>query len=203
MKKIGKGCAICWYGVVILMVIANAISAEDDTLTPQDLAIKQIALECRIKIADQLEKLVAHQELTMDQLFDTFYIPIPNTSPQKYHTQYDRYTDIYLQHILDETLYMDDNISFVVAVDLNGYLPTHNLRYSKPLTGDSDVDTRDNRTKRLFNDRTGLAAARNEKEFLIQKYNRDTGESMADLSIPIYIDNRHWGALRIGYSRVE
>ena len=96
-------------------------------------------------------------------------------------------------------LEMDAHLKFVVAVDRNGYLPTHNAKYSKPLTGDGDYDTKNNRTKRMFNDRTGLAAARNEKPYLLQKYQRDTGVEMKDLSVPIVIQGRHWGAIRIGY----
>ena len=53
----------------------------------------------------------------------------------------------------------------------------------------------------MFNDRTGLAAARNEKPFLLQRYSRDTGEVMMDISVPIYIEGRHWGAIRIGYQQ--
>ncbi len=192
--------------LVLSVIICTAILippalSEDDTLSPQDLKIKQIAVECRDKVTKQLENLISRKELTINQLFDTFYIPIPNTSPQKYNTQYDKYTDLYLQNTLDEFLERDGKILFVVAVDVNGYLPTHNSRYSKKLTGNAQIDAKDNRTKRIFNDRTGLAAARNEKEHLIQKYNRDTGESMADLSVPIYIKGRHWGAIRIGYYR--
>jgi methyl-accepting chemotaxis protein len=60
-----------------------------------------------------------------------------------------------------------------------------------------------NRTKRIFNDRTGLAAAQNTASFLIQKYQRDTGETMADLSVPIFIDGKHWGSIRLGYRHIE
>jgi len=35
---------------------------------------------------------------------------------------------------------------------------------------------------------------------LLQRYNRDTGQSMTDLSIPIQYKDRHWGALRVGYT---
>lgn len=124
-----------------------------------------------------------------------------NTDPQKYHTQYDRYTDESIRIILDKYLAQDDRIKFVVAVDRNGYLPTHNSKYSKPLTGNGDYDTKNNRTKRMFNDRTGLAAARNEKPFLLQSYSRDTGEVMMDLSVPIHIEGKHWGSIRFGYQR--
>ena len=166
-----------------------------------DLVIRQLAMDCRDRVTAAMKRLVKEKKLTTAQLFDTFYIPIPNTDPQKYHTQYDRYTDVTIRAILDECLEKDDRIKFVVAVDKNGYLPTHNSRYSKPLTGNGDFDAKNNRTKRMFNDRTGLAAARNTKPFLLQSYSRDTGEMMMDLSVPIHIEGRHWGGIRIGYQR--
>jgi hypothetical protein len=170
-----------------------------EKLSGFDLQVHEMAMACRDQVAAEMLKLVKGNTLTLAQLFDTFYIPIPDTDPQKYHTQYDRYTDETIRIILDKYLSKDERIKFVVAVDKNGYLPTHNSRYSKPLTGDGAYDTQNNRTKRMFNDRTGLAAARNEKPYLLQSYSRDTGEVMKDLSVPIYIDGRHWGAIRIGY----
>jgi len=32
----------------------------------------------------------------------------------------------------------------------------------------------------------------------MQTYMRDTGELVVDLGMPIYVDGRHWGALRVG-----
>jgi methyl-accepting chemotaxis protein len=68
------------------------------------------------------------------------------------------------------------------------------------LTGDREKDRVGNRTKRLFNDPVGLAAAKNSKEFLKQVYNRDTGEQMWDLSAPVHVNGKQWGAFRIGFS---
>jgi methyl-accepting chemotaxis protein len=90
-----------------------------------------------------------------------------------------------------------------VLVDRFGYLPTHNLRYSQQLTGNLAVDLVNNRTKRIFNDRTGIAAARNRAPFLVQRYQRDTGEVMADLSVPVMVRGAYWGAVRIGYRAVD
>ena len=94
-------------------------------------------------------------------------------------------------------------IVYTVMVDKNGYLPTHNQRYSQPLTGNLAVDLVNNRTKRIFNDRTGLAAARSVAPFLVQRYQRDTGEIMADISVPVMLRGTHWGAVRIGYRAVD
>ncbi len=172
-----------------------------ENLSGFDLQVKTMAENCRDELTQEMEKLISSNRIGMSQMFDTFYIPIPNTNPQKFRTQYDKLTDEVFRIILDNYLEKDKRILFVVAVDRNGYLPTHNTKYSRPLTDDADFNTKNNRTKRLFNDRTGLAAARNTTPYLIQKYSRDTGEMLADLSVPITIKGKHWGALRIGYKR--
>jgi hypothetical protein len=165
-----------------------------------DQQVLQWATGCRASILERLNAMIDRGEMTAARLFDTFYIPIPDTYPQKYHTRYDTAFDKTIQDILDEYLKKDRRLVFVVAVDRNGYLPTHNSRYSLPLTGNREQDILHNRTKRLFNDRTGLAAARNTRPHLLQQYHRDTGEVMFDLSVPVHIRDRHWGAVRFGYT---
>jgi len=176
-------------------------TAAEEQLSGFDLQVKEMASNCRDEIVKEFEKLLNSNKLNLSQLFDTFYIPIANTNPQKFNTQYDKYSDEVLRIILDKYLDMDKRLLFVVAVDVNGYLPTHNSKYSKPLTADADYNTSNNRTKRLFDDRTGLAAAKNTNPYLLQKYSRDTGEEIYDLSVPIMISGKHWGALRIGYKQ--
>jgi hypothetical protein len=184
---------------VLLLIFVSPVQAAGD-LGPYDEKVKNWATECRNEIITQFNLLLTSGRLSVPQLFDTFYIPIPATDPQKFHTQYDSSIDGILQPILDKYLAQDKRLIFVIAVDKNGYVPTHNSRYTKPLTGNPEEDVLWNRTKRIFNDRTGLAAASNLEPYLLQRYNRDTGEEMVDLSIPIMIQNRHWGAIRFGYT---
>jgi hypothetical protein len=185
---------------MMLFQSSPAKAADQQDLTAFDIQVRQWAMDCRDEVIKEFKDFLSTNQLSLSQLFDTFYIPIPNTYPQKYHTQYDKLTDKNIRIILDKYLDMDKRILFVVAVDVNGYLPTHNSRYSKPLTKDPDYNMLNNRTKRIFDDRTGLAAARNTEPFLLQRYNRDTGEEIFDLSVPIYISGKHWGAIRIGYT---
>lgn len=188
-------------GLLILFLLVLPQQSQAVNLDAFDMKVKSWAESCRDEVSARFEELLKAGKLSEAQLFDTFYIPIPNTSPQKFHTQYDRITDEILQPIIDKYLDQDERIVFVVPVDVNGYLPTHNTRYSRPLTGVGDNDTKWNRTKRLFSDRTGLAAARNLEPYLLQSYSRDTGEHMGDFSVPIVIRKRHWGAIRIGYQQ--
>ncbi|MCY1186283.1 hypothetical protein D9M73_271420 [compost metagenome] len=55
------------------------------------------------------------------------------------------------------------------------------------------------RSKRLFNDRTGIRCGSHQQALLLQTYCRDTGELMHDLSVPIYVAGQQWGGLRLGY----
>ncbi len=121
---------------------------------------------------------------------------------RKYHyaTSLDSYLDNAILEVEDEFL-KDPQIVFAALVDVNGYLPTHNSRYSQPLTGQFARDRDSNRTKRLFNDEVGLRATRNaDRPYLKQVYQRDTGETMWDISSPVYVKGRHWGTFRVGLS---
>jgi methyl-accepting chemotaxis protein len=112
-------------------------------------------------------------------------------------------TDRLLPAIQEPILALDDRIVFCAAVDENGFLPTHNLKFSKPQGADPIWNAANSRNRRLFNDRVGLAAGRSTKPFLIQTYRRDMGNGifvlMKDISAPIYINGTHWGGLRIAY----
>lgn len=181
-------------------LIAPPASAQEK-LSGFDLQIHKWAEELRDEIINRFDRMISLKKITKTQLFDTFYIPIPNTYPQKYQTQYDKIFDKTLQGVLDRYQKNDNRILFAVVTDRNGYVPTHNSIFTQPLTGDREKDSLNNRTKRLFNDRTGLTAAQNTKSYLLQSYSRDTGEKVFDLSIPILFQGEHWGAVRIGYMR--
>jgi methyl-accepting chemotaxis protein len=132
-------------------------------------------------------------------VFDTQYRKIPGTQPQKYQTAYDREAEAVLQPVYDALVKeFPDGGVFCLAVDQNGYAPTHNSFFSKPQTGDAALDLRQSRDKRIFNDTVGLRAARNTDAFLLQTYRRDTGEILNDLSVPVRVNGRHWGGLRFG-----
>jgi len=165
--------------------------------------VKAFAVELRDRAVEALESAVSSGRITRDALFSTDYKPIPNTNPQKFSTQFDRLFDEIISPIQEKIVEKDKGMFYAICVDRSGYCPSHNLRYTKPLTGDPQKDKNDNRTKRIFNDRTGIHCATSEEPFLLQTYMRDTGEIMNDMSTPITIAGRHWGGVRIGYLSKE
>jgi methyl-accepting chemotaxis protein len=131
-------------------------------------------------------------------VFDRNYKPVPNTNPQKYKTAYDSHFDKEIQAFYDKVLNEIEGASYASCVDINGYSPTHNSKYSKPLTGNPEVDAVWSRDKRIYNDEKGIRAAKNMQQFLIQTYTTAAGETVNDLSLPVIVDGNHWGALRVG-----
>jgi methyl-accepting chemotaxis protein len=179
------------------------VAALAESLMPQEREMLSLGQDFARRCVETMEAWVASKEAAEERLFAFLYFPVPKTDPPKFTTDWDRLADRDIQQIEEGVLSRAGTISFAVLVDKNGYLPTHNLRYSLPLTGNLASDLVNNRTKRIFNDKTGIAAARSQAPFLIQRYQRDTGETMVDLSVPVVIRGTHWGAVRIGYRLVE
>ncbi|MDE2211818.1 MAG: methyl-accepting chemotaxis protein, partial [Betaproteobacteria bacterium] len=119
--------------------------------------------------------------------------------PQKYKTAYDDEFAQQMQPLCDQLAESVRGGIFALCVDENGYGPTHNTKFSRPPTGNPEIDTAASRDKRIFDDPTGLRAARNSQPFLLQTYMRDTGELLNDLSMPILVQGRHWGSIRVGF----
>ncbi|HZX25865.1 MAG TPA: methyl-accepting chemotaxis protein, partial [Telluria sp.] len=174
---------------------ANAPTSHD--------AMREVAEAAAREVGTLFERAIGAGQITEASLFDRSYKPIPNTNPQKFTTAFDGFTDRVLPPIQERILEANPRLAYAGAVDNKGYFPTHNRKFSKPLTGNYDVDLVNNRTKRIFDDRTGARCGANTKPFLLQTYKRDTGEVMHDLSVPIYVKGRHWGAFRIGYRSQE
>jgi methyl-accepting chemotaxis protein len=179
----------------VYLIRSQSAMLEDELLNRGRMA----ALTGAKLMEELLADAINDRHLSPDEVFDENYRPIPRTNPQKFHTRYDRHLDQQIQEFEDEYL-KDDQVVFAVVVDRNGYLPTHNTKYSQPLTGDAKKDLVNNRTKRIFNDSVGIAAARNQQGVLKQTYSRDTGEQMWDISAPVCVQGKHWGAFRIGFS---
>ena len=158
----------------------------------------KILREGKKEIENIFEEAIKTGKISSSDVWDRNYVEVPNTNPKKYKTRFTDFCKQYIQPVEDNILSKDPSFKFVVLVDNNGYLPAHNSIYDKPLTGDYEKDLVGNRSMRIFNDPTGLAAGQNTENLLIQTYMRDTGNAMYDISVPIYIEGKHWGGLRIG-----
>jgi len=161
--------------------------------------IYDLARNAAEQIGRQFEADVQANRISLSDLFDRHYQAVPNSFPAKYKTRFDHYADQVLPAIQEPLLSQHEGLVFAIASTPEGYVPTHNNAFNHAPTGDRAVDTLKSRSKRLFNDRTGIRCGSHQQPLLLQTYTRDTGELMHDLSVPIYVEGRHWGGLRLGY----
>ena len=175
----------------------------DSGVETADAPLIRVVIDTARQISDAFEAAVARGEITVDQLMDEKYREIAGTDPKQYLTDYVAFTDRVLPSIQDPIQKSDPRIVFCVAWARNGYLPTHNPNYRLPQGPDPVWNNANCRNRRLFNDRAVKKVAANTKPFLLQTYRRDMGGGnfvlMKDLSSPIVIRGRHWGAFRMGF----
>lgn len=151
-----------------------------------------------------LEGAIDSGLMAINDVFDPGYEPIKGFDfgdNPRFHTRYDFYTDRVVLGFEDQILESSPDFLYAVGGDLNGYTPTHNSRYQRPLTGDRAKDLIGNRTKRKLTTAMHQKAAGNLEPVLVQAYVRDTGEEAWDVSSPIFVKGRHFGAFRVAVSR--
>ena len=195
--------------------VAQRMAHSRDSSSELSLAAEKIEeLAARFRIGDDvLEDIIGREERYRDacadllrrlaergvDVFDRNYQPIPGTQPPKFHTAYDKACERDFQSLFDTLVRETPGATYALCIDANAYAPTHNSWFSKPLTGDPAADLVGSRDKRMFTDATGKRGAANLQRFLLQTYRRDTGEILCDLSMPIFLEGRHWGCLRLGF----
>ena len=168
-----------------------------------DAPLIRVVIDAARQISAAFESAVARGDIRLEQLMDENYREIPGTDPKQYLTDYVEFTDRILPAIQDPIQKIDPRIVFCVAWAKGGYLPTHNPNYRLPQGKDPVWNNANCRNRRLFNDRAVKKVAANTKPFLLQTYRRDMGGGnfvlMKDLSSPIHVRGRHWGAFRMGF----
>ncbi|GGF35548.1 chemotaxis protein [Aliidongia dinghuensis] len=186
-------------GISENLVGLTAASGIETTDTPFIRAAQEAAAQA----AALFEAAIRDGRVTLSDLFDDRYQPIAGSNPAQLMTRFIALTDRVLPDVQEPVLGLDPRVVFCAAVDRNGFLPTHNRKFSQPQGSDPVWNAAHCRNRRLFNDRVGLAAGRNTRPFLLQTYRRDMGGGvfalMKDVSAPIMVQGRHWGGVRIGY----
>jgi len=179
----------------------------DSGVETSDGPLIRVVIDTAKRISDAFESAIVRGEISVDQLMDEKYREIPGTDPKQYLTDYVALTDRILPPIQDPIQKIDPRVVFCVAWAHGGYLPTHNPNYRLPQGPDPVWNSAHCRNKRLFNDRAVKKVAANTKPFLLQTYRRDMGGGnfvlMKDLSSPIHVRGRRWGAFRMGFRQPE
>lgn len=142
--------------------------------------LKTIAAEFTAK----LEKALESNRIDMDSLFDENYIKMEEEN--KFKNRSSSFFDSEILPLLKQWVKKDTHLIYVVAMDRNGYMPTH----ITPV-----------RAYIKMSDPVSLSGAKT-PTLLRQPFRRPIeagGQLAKDAAMPIMVRNRHWGCLRIGY----
>ncbi|EQD80444.1 methyl-accepting chemotaxis sensory transducer, partial [mine drainage metagenome] len=131
--------------------------------------------------------------------------------PEKYRLPWDAQVDVPIAHVLDGLHDQWRATAYAGFFDMNGFFIAGDRATSSDLTGDAEVDRRQNRVKRLLEDDYALricrvalserglveplrtdaatlwqfAEADAPSKFRISTYARDTGEVLAEVAVPV------------------
>jgi methyl-accepting chemotaxis protein len=170
----------------------------------EDTPFIQAAKEAAAQISKLLEDALRTGTISAADLFDENYRPMAGTNPAQHTTRFVELADRLFPQVQERVLGSSPKIVFCISVDRNGYVATHNKAYCNPQRGDVAWDTAHSRYRRIFNDRTGLASARNQRPFLLQTYRRDMGGGkfvlLKEAAAPITVNGKHWGGLRLAFN---
>lgn len=180
---------------VIVLMEQSGVETEDTTLIRE-------CMDKASEVSEIFQNAIRSGRISKQDLFDERYLPIAGSNPEQVMTGFTKFTDETLVELQEALVAKHERFAFCAAIDKNGYIPTHNLAVSKLQGHDPVWNAANCRNRRIFNDRTGLAAGQNTKPFLMQTYRRDMGGGtfvmMKDLSAPIIVDGQHWGGFRCG-----
>ena len=182
---------------------SSELQSRIDRLVVTDDEMTDAATALAARVSAAFEAGLRDGAVTMEALFSSEYPPIPGTDPPQFMPPFVAFTDRVVTPIIEEALTINDRVIFSAAVNRDGFLPTHNRKFSAPQGPDPVANAANSRNRRFFDDRVGLAAGRSTASALVQAYRRDMGGgrlvTMKDVSAPIMVQGRHWGGLRIGY----
>ena len=172
-------------------------------VSPQDSAVVELAAKVRDKFVGLAEQAIANGELTMEQLFDTNYVRVPGSNPERFRTTLCDWADVNWRPLFDDIVANNPNVKMSSGADMNGFLPTHISECSRAPTGDVAHDTAYCRNGRILFDETDKAAKRSNAPFFMAVY-RQEGDGTNYVTVrncytPVVINGRRWGDVEVAY----
>jgi methyl-accepting chemotaxis protein len=204
--------------------LAEAAALEVEAILEE--GVQQGRFPLNALLAPEYRELRGAEALALGRLFE-LDPRTPSFDPAKYGTSYDAAIDEELCQVLDRHADSNPILTAICVLDNNAFHIGYSRAGRAAITGSREIDRASNRIKRIFDDRTSLRCARvgldgadspssvliptmlesrenrrtakTRRPYLLQSYARDTGEVFNDLSVALYVQDRHYGALSIAY----
>lgn len=169
----------------------------------EDWAFVSYAMGKRDEVVALTENALRMGTLTMSQLMDRNYRPVPGSNPERYRTSLSDWADQNWRAILDQICGFDARVMASVCSAADGFLPTHISKFSQTPTGDLAHDTQYCRNGRLIFSGCDKDAKVSEEPFFMAVYRHEMDgsryEVIRNVYVPLIFDGRRWGDLEIAY----
>ena len=173
-------------------------------LSPQDSALVERAVAHAQNLTKAVEAAIAAGEISMEDVFDQNYVPVPGTNPQLYRSRISDWADRNWRPIIDSVVAEGGPIKMCSPADMNGFLPTHVSDRSRKPTGNVTHDTTYCRNGRILLDAIDKKAKRSNAPYMMAVY-RQEGDGrnyvvVRNVYVPLYINGRRWGDSELAYA---
>ena len=132
-------------------------------------------------------------------LWDQRYEPIPGTNPPQFNVSYQKQYAREMTALYDHWAESLPGTIYAIVGNMDGYAAAHHSKVSQAPTGNYEHDLLYSRDRRMYADTGFVRSNASTAPFLFQTYVRDTGEVLSDLSMPVMLQGRRWGTLRVGF----
>lgn len=180
----------------MLDTLANSGAEIDDT--PMII----LAQDAMRSIAEVVERGVREGGITMGQVFDRQYVPVPGTNPVQYDNQFCDFADEHIRPLLDRYKLKDPRILGSAITNVDGFLPTHLSERCQTPGPDPVWNDAHCRNRRIFMDEQTRAAIESDKAAMLLTYRMELGDRtypVKNVFVPLFINGRRWGNFELAY----
>nr|WP_314444952.1 methyl-accepting chemotaxis protein [uncultured Sphingomonas sp.] len=180
----------------MLDTLANSGAEIDDT--PMII----LAQDAMRSIAEVAERGIREGRITMEQVFDRQYVPIPGRNPVQYDNQFCDFADEHIRPLLDRYKLKDARILGSAITNVDGFLPTHLSERCQAPGPDPVWNDAHCRNRRIFMDEQTRAAIESDKPAMLLTYRMELGDRaypVKNVFVPLFINGRRWGNFELAY----
>ena len=155
------------------------------------------------EIQSVVEAGLQRGDISLADVFDTDYVPMPGTDPIQYEVRFCGFADRHIRPLLDQYMAREPRLIAAAITDINGYLPTHISERSQPQSADPEWNAQYCRNRRNFIDDITRRAIASTKEAILATYGMDLGNGrylpVKNVFVPLFIAGRRWGNFEMAY----
>jgi methyl-accepting chemotaxis protein len=151
-------------------------------------------------ISIALETAVDNKILTLEEIFDSQYVPIAGSDPQLFNTKFDAYMDAACSQF-QGTFFNDSDVAYARSMDQNGYVP---LQGGVVTDNKKTRNTKDPSGKQILDGKRISMISANTVDGFMQDYvQENTGSQITEFSAPIYVKGERWGSFSVGFRNLS